>query len=400
LPRARSNLKEEPIFDAAFFRDPYPIYARLRTAGPVQRIATRYPFWLITGYPESRTALADPRLSKQTSRYEHLFAAEGNRRNIAPAIRYSLLATDPPEHTRLRRLAGKAFTANATERLRPCIEQVTARLLERLKRQRQADLIADLAVPLPLTIICDLLGVPEGDRTQVHTWSNAFFLAGDADLRDAASHHISDYMTGLVATKRAHPSNDLTSDLIAVRDGGDTLDEQELISLLALILIAGHETTTNLIANTALALLTHPAIHSAVQSDPHTIEALVEESLRYDSPFGIATIRFTSEPVCYAGVEIPAEEKIMVALGAANRDPRQFPSPDTFDHSRDTTGHLAFGHGPHYCPGARLARLEATIAIRALVTELPDLRLGVHVNDVPWRASRQMRGPQALPVLW
>ncbi|MBA9002881.1 cytochrome P450 family protein [Thermomonospora cellulosilytica] len=388
------------MFDAAFFRDPYPIYARLRATGPVQRITTRYPFWLITGYPESRTALADPRLSKQTSRYQHLFAREGNLRNIAPAIRYSLLATDPPEHTRLRRLVSKAFTANATERLRPCIEQVTARLLERLKQQRRADLVADLAIPLPLTLICDLLGVPERDRTQVHAWSNSFFLAGDPGLRDAASHHISGYMADLVAAKRTRPASDLTSDLIAVRDGGDALTEQELISLLTLTLIAGHETTTNLIANTALILLTHPAVHSAVQSDPRIVDAVVEETLRYESPFGIATIRFTSEPVCYADVEIPAEEKVMVALGAANRDPRQFPSPDTFDPSRDTTGHLAFGHGPHYCPGARLARLETTIAIRALTTELPDLRLAVPAHDVPWRASRQMRGPQALPVVW
>lgn len=388
------------MFDANFFRDPYPLYARLRTANPVQHIATRHPFWLITGYTESRAALADPRLSKQTSRYEHVFIREGSHRDISPAIRYSLLATDPPEHTRLRRLVAKAFTPNATERLRPCIEQVTARLVERNKGKSHADLVADLAVPLPLTIICDLLGVPERDRMPLHHWSNAMFLAGNAQPRDEASYRISDYMAELVATKRARSSDDLTSDLIAARDGRQALTEPELISLLTLMLIAGHESTSNLIANTVLAMLTLPDIYNSVRSDPSAIDAVVEESLRYDSPFGIATIRFTSEPLHYADIEIPAEHKVMVALGAANRDPSQFPVPDTFDLSRDPSGHLAFGHGPHYCPGARLARLEAGIALRVLVRELPGLRLTVAANDIPWRASRQMRGPQALPVTW
>lgn len=389
------------MFDTDFFRDPYSRYGQLRGQCPVQRVATRagrYPFWLITGYPEARAALADPRLSKDTRRFEHLFT--GDQRDIAPAVRFSILATDPPDHTRLRRLATQAFNTPAAERLLPRIQQTCTDLITGLKSRGRADLIAEVAIPLPLTTICDLLAVPEADRDQLHRWSNALFLSGDPQARDKASYQLSDYMSGLIAGKRTHPDQGLVSDLIAARDEGDRLTEQELISLITVLLVAGHETTTTLIGNTVLALLTHPAAFEAARTSPAALAATVEETLRHDAPLGIATIRFTREPVRYGDTDIPADEIVMVSLGAANRDPRQFPVPDTFDPARTTSGHLAFGHGPHYCPGAHLARLQAHTVISALISELPRLRLDVDINELRWRSSRQMRGLQALPVTW
>lgn len=398
------------MFDADFHRDPYPVYDKLRGHGPVQRVKVSsrgHYAWLITGYTEARAALADPRLSKDTCRFGYLF---GNRRDIAPALRDTMLATDPPDHTRLRRLAAQAFTVATVERLRPRIQQITDQLLETISPRGTADLISEFAMPLPVTIICELLGVPERDRPQLRSWSNALFTTGSPTDRDQASHRIADYMTHLVATKYHYVDRDASSrdgknlldSLIAARQRDDRLSQQEVVSLAALLLVAGHETTTNLIGSTVLALLLHPAQRATMTTAPDRLAPAIEEFLRYDSPLGIATVRFTTEPVTYGSTTIPAEQVVMVSIGAANRDPAQYPAPADLDVTRTglSPGHLAFGHGPHYCLGSALARAEAHTALAGILHRLPDLRLDIAPEQLAWRPSRMMRGLSRLPVRW
>ncbi|MFD0857074.1 cytochrome P450, partial [Actinomadura adrarensis] len=318
------------------------------------------------------------------------------------------LATDPPGHTRLRRLASKAFTAAAVDRLRPRIQQITDEHLDAIAARGAADLINEFAVPLPVTVICELLGVPQDERPQLRRWSNTLFTNAHPAVRDQASHDIADAMTALVARKyhdrdTGRPSGgDLLSTLITARHGQDRLSQQELVSMAVLLLIAGHETTTNLIGNAVLALLQHPAQHTALAADPDLLAPAIEEFLRYDSPLGIATVRFTTQPVTYGPTTIPAEQIVMIGIGAANRDPARYPNPAALDlvRAKPHHGHLAFGHGPHYCLGAALARAETHIALATLLRRFPCLQLDTSPQQLVWRPSRMMRGLQALPVRW
>ncbi|WP_053697342.1 cytochrome P450 family protein [Streptomyces sp. NRRL F-5755] len=389
-----------PMESPEFFRDPYPLLAALRERGPVQQVRSgpHGATWLVTGWAEARTALAEPRLSKDTTRY---FADKPSKRNLAPAVSATMLATDPPDHTRLRRLAVKAFTPAAVARLEPRVAEIADGLLDRMADGGgSADLVEDFAVPLPIEVIGDLLGVPREDRPALRRWSNGLFAAGAPDSIDAASHAISDYMTELIAKKRAEGTGaDLLTELIAARDEGDRLSEFELVSLAVLLVVAGHETTTNLIGNGALALLQDDALRTRLRQDPALIPDAVEELLRYDSPITTATFRYAAEPLTLGGAEIAAGDVVLVSPGAANRDPARFPDPDTVTPGR-SAGHLSFGHGPHHCLGAPLARLEARIAFRALLTRFPDLRLAVPPGELPWRHTRLMRGLSHLPVTW
>lgn len=313
-----------------FFRDPYPLLAALRERGPVQQVRSgpHGATWLVTGWAEARTALAEPRLSKDTTRY---FADKPSKRNLAPAVSATMLATDPPDHTRLRRLAVKAFTPAAVARLEPRVAEIADGLLDRMADGGDsADLVEDFAVPLPIEVIGDLLGVPREDRPALRRWSNDLFAAGAPDSIDAASHAISDYMTELIAKKRAEGTGaDLLTELIAARDEGDRLSEFELVSLAVLLVVAGHETTTNLIGNGALALLRDDALRTRLRQDPALIPDAVEELLRYDSPITTATFRYAAEPLTLGGAEIAAGDVVLVSPGAANRDPARFPDPDT-----------------------------------------------------------------------
>lgn len=258
--------------------------------------------------------------------------------------------------------------------------------------------MAALAVPLPVIVICQLLGVPQKDRSDVRRWSGELFAAGRPDLIDAASHALADYMTGLVAAKRLDPGDSLLDGLISARDGTERLSEEELVSLAVLLLVAGHETTTNFLGNAALALLQRPAELDRLRRNPDDIPAVLDELLRFDSPVSTATFRFTTEPITLGGVDIPAGAPVLVALGAANRDPVRFPSPDLLDLDRDTAGHLSFGHGIHRCVGAPLAKAEAEIALRAVLTRFPGIRLAVPAERLDWRRTRLVRGLSVLPV--
>ncbi|MDX2544619.1 cytochrome P450 family protein [Streptomyces sp. WI04-05B] len=389
----------DPTKDPQFLHDPYPTYTAMRSACPVQAVPTGsggHSSYLVTGYAEARQALGDPRLSKNTAAF---FADKESRRRLHPAVAHNMLASDPPQHTRLRKLVTKAFTTGAITELRPFIGEVTDALLDRWPVGGQVDFVASLAVPLPVIVICKLLGVPEADRPEVQRWSAELFAAGKPDLIDAASHAMAEYMTGLIASKRLEPGDSLLDRLISARDGSDHLSEEELVSLAVLLLIAGHETTTNFLGNAALALLQHPAELERLRSNPEDIPAALDELLRFDPPVSTATFRYTTEAVTLGGADIPAGVPVLVALGAANRDPERFPSPDQLNLDRDAAGHLAFGHGIHRCVGAPLAKAEADIALRAILTRFPRLRLAVPPDQLQWRHTRLVRGLTALPIL-
>ena len=389
----------DPTQDPRFLHDPYPTYAAMRSACPVQAVASGSGgrlSYLVTGYAEAREALADARLSKDTSAF---FAGEESKRRLHPAVAHNMLSSDPPEHTRLRKLVTKAFTTGAVAELRPFIARVTDDLLDQWPVGEPFDFMTGLAVPLPVIVICALLGVPDEDRPDIQRWSGELFAAGQPEVIDAASHSLADYMTDLIAAKRRHPGNSLLDRLISARDGHDRLSEEDLVSLAVLLLVAGHETTTNFLGNATLSLLQHPAELDRLRQNPNDIPAVLDELLRFDSPVSTATFRYATEALTLGGTDIPAGAPVLVALGAANRDPERFPSPDQLDANRDAAGHLAFGHGIHRCVGAPLAKAEAEIALRAVLTRFPGLRLAVPPDQLQWRHARLVRGLTSLPVL-
>ncbi|MFD7881279.1 cytochrome P450 [Streptomyces bauhiniae] len=379
-------------------QDPYAAYAAMRSACPVQAVSAgsgERTSYLVTGYAEAREALADVRLSKDTVAF---FAGKASPRRLHPAVAHTMLATDPPEHTRLRKLVTKAFTTGAVTQLRPFITRVTDELLDQWTAGEPFDLVAGLAVPLPVIVICELLGVPQADRSVVRRWSEELFAAGQPDVIDAASHSLADYMTGLIAAKRRTPGSSLLDQLISARDGDDRFSEEELVSLAVLLLVAGHETTANFLGNALLALLQHPAELHRLQQKPDDLPAALDELLRFDSPVSTATFRYTTESVTLGGTDIPAGAPVLIALGAANRDPERFPSPDLLELDRDAAAHLGFGHGIHRCVGAPLAKAEAEIALRALLARFPEIRLAVPPDRLEWRHTRLVRGLASLPV--
>ncbi len=377
-------------------------YAELAAAGPVHRIVlpTGEPAWLITGYEEARQALHDPRLVKSDATQANL------GRDLLPpdvfaAKNHQMLNHNPPDHTRLRRLVTAAFTRRRIEQLAPRIQQITDELLDAMAAATQVDLIDAFAYPLPLTVICELLGVPADRRTEFHTWSPIMVtgvLAGP-DVFVAAATAMVSYLRELIEAKRAAPTDDLLSALVAVRDGEDRLSEDELTSMVFLLLVAGHETTVNLIGNGVLALLTHPEQLALLRTQPDRLPAAVEELLRFDGPLQVASFRLTAEPVDIGGITIPAGEIIVPGLLAANRDPACTAQPDALDITRTDNPHLAFGHGIHHCLGAPLARLEGRIALGTLLTRFPRLRLAVPAEQLTWRPSVLINGLAALPVV-
>ncbi|MEU5432917.1 cytochrome P450 [Streptomyces sp. NPDC020719] len=383
-----------------FTRDPYPVYAELRERGPVHRV--RMPegadAWLVVGYEAGRAALADPRLSKEW-------------RNASPdlgvqqvASGTTMLSSDAPAHTRLRKLVTREFTPRRVEQMAPRVQETTDALLDTmLKRPGRADLVQALSFPLPITVIGDLLGVPSLDQGSFREWSNASISATALADRLAAAKSMSEYLTALLADKRENPGGDLMSALIHTADeDGDRLSGPELLGMAWLLLVAGHETTVNLISNGVLALLSNPEQLAALRADfDGLIEGAIEEMLRYDGPVETPTYRFTTEPVDIGGTVVPGGgQLVLVAMADANRDPARYPEPSRFDIRRDARGHVAFGHGIHYCLGAPLARLEARIAIRSLLERCPDLALDIHPAAVTWRSGMLVRGPESLPVRW
>ncbi len=386
-----------------YYQDPHAYFTRMRDDGPVTRVMMPYggAAWLITSYADVRAALADPRLHKDWA--GKLTSPDWAPDEVSAFLNMHLLNTDPPDHTRLRKLVSKAFTARRVAGLRPRVEAIAVSLLdplgERLAAGETVDLIEGFAFPLPLTVICELLGVPVRDQDQFRAWSHAIVADGAGqDTFRAAGEAMFRYFSKLVAEKRAHPADDLVSALIDARDSGDSLNERELMSMLWLLLVAGHETTTNLIASGTLALLTNPAQLRRLLADPALLPGATEELLRYVNPLNHATERFTLEPVEIGGVTIPAREWVLCVTSSANRDPDRFPGADTLDVGRDAGGHLAFGHGIHFCLGAPLARLEGEVAFGGLLSRFPSLSLAADPATLRWRQSSLIHGLETLPV--
>ena len=382
----------------SFTRDPYPVYARLRAQGPVHRI--RMPeggacAWLVVGYEAGRAALADPRLSKDWSKASPSLPLD------AVSSGPHMLRADPPDHTRLRKLVAREFTARRVEGLAPRIQKTTDALLDRMLTapDGRADLVEALSFPLPISVICELLGVPDLDRESFRSWSNDAIGATDPAVRKAAAASMARYITELLEVRRQRPGDDLMSALMhGAGDDGDRLSREELLGMAWLLLVAGHETTVNLISNGVLALLTHPAQLAALRADPSLIDNAVEEMLRYDGPVETPTYRFTTEPVTIGDTVVPGGgELVLVALADANRDPARFDSPDRFDVTRDARGHVSFAHGIHYCLGAPLARIEGQVAIGTLLRRFPRLALAEPAEQLRWRGGLIMRGLQRVP---
>jgi cytochrome P450 len=405
MTETTAPFEPQPLGDG-YFQDPLSVFARMREGSPVTSVITPegQRAWLITRYEDVRRALADPRLSKD---WRKLRAPGFVPDPSVGFLMAHMLNADPPDHTRLRRLVQKAFTPGRVAGLRPRIEAITASLLDAMEAAREADpagdgaidLITEFAFPLPMTVICELLGIPDGDREEFKTWSQVILSStATFDEYRAAGGAMYAYFTRLLADKRAAPADDLLSALITARDSGDSLDEPELLAMIFLLLVAGHETTVNLIATGTLALLRHPSEFSRLRSDPSLLPGAVEELLRYANPLNHATDRYAPEPLEVGGVTIPAGEPVLVVTSSANRDPARFPDPDRLDLGRDASGHVAFGHGIHYCVGAPLARLEGEIAFGALLSRFPGLSLAVDPATLRWRPSSLIHGLETLPV--
>ncbi|MET7700369.1 cytochrome P450 [Streptomyces sp. NPDC005485] len=383
---------------AGFTEDPHPVYAQLRALGPVHKVRLPPPdqhheTWLVVGYEEARAALADPRLAKDGARIGFTFLDE-------ELIGKYLLIADPPQHTRLRGLIARAFTMRRVEALRPRVQEITDALIDAMLPHGHADLVESFAYPLPLTVICELLGVPEIDRAAFRALSTEAVAPADAQSEHEAFVQLAAYLTDLIEDKRrAGPADDLLSSLIrTTAEDGDRLSPEELRGMAFVLLIAGHETTVNLITSGVHALLTHPGQLAALRADMTLLDGAVEEMLRYDGPVENATFRFAAEPLVIGGTAVSAGDPVMIGLTAADRDGGRYPAPDRFDIRRDARGHLAFGHGIHYCLGAPLARLEARIALPSLLDRCPDLALdGPPSGRLP---GMLMRGVRRMPVRW
>lgn len=384
------------LFEGAFWNDPYPAYDALRGDEPVREVDTPDGrVWMMFEHADVRAALADPRLSKD---WRYTLPADQRDQHPATPIPMMILM-DPPEHTRLRKLVSRAFTVRRMEELRPRVAEIAERLLDDLAAAPgPVDLMAGYAFPLPVFVICELLGVPAADRDDFAAWSNV--LVDDAALGDKneAMGKLHGYLSELVEAKRTQPDDGLISGLVEVAEDGDTLSQEELVAMSMLLLIAGHETTVNLVGNGVLALLTHPEQRALLRERSELLASAVEEFLRWDSPVQTTPARFAAEDVEYSGVTIPAGSIVVLSLASANRDAERFPDAADLRIDRDATGHTAFGHGLHHCLGAQLARIEGQEAVRALLDRYPGMRLAGTVEDLVYRRSTLVRGLRSLPV--
>jgi cytochrome P450 len=389
--------------------NPFPLFADVRELGPVHHVtlADGHDAWLVVGYDEARQALNDARFSKDM----HAALATGGgvvaEGLPGPEFARHMLAVDPPDHTRLRRLVSAAFSTRRVETLRSRVQAIVDDLLDVVAAgdpDACTDLVSAVAFPLPFTVICELLGVPEADRASLGRGLVAMLVPtptpADYARAKEASDAVVSHLRQLVDIKRDEPGDDLVSALIAARDGEERLDTQELLSTIFQLIVAGHDTTTSFIGNAVVALLGDPRQLEVLRADPERIPGAVEELLRYDAPVPHSTFRYAVEPVELAGHAIPVGAQVVVCLAAANRDARRFSDPELLDVQRTEGRHLAFGHGIHHCLGAQLARLEGTLAIGSLIRRFPQLRLAVARADLHWGHGDGLvlRGLSELPV--
>jgi cytochrome P450 len=396
------------ITSSAFKEDPYAVFTDMREHKPIQKVALPgdREAWLITSYDAGDKALRDPRFVKNIraaltpEEIEKFFPTQVEGQ--PQMFNQQMLSTDPPDHTRLRSLVNLTFTPRLIEHMRERIQAITDELLDAIQDQKEVDLLETFAFPLPILVISEMLGVSAADRNQFRTWSNMIVDATGnpeafKDAREGLSQFYA-YIRSLIAEKRQNPADDLLSQLIATETAGDKLTENELVSMVFLLIVAGHETTVNLIGNGVLALLTHPDQLAKLQQDPSLIKTAIEEFLRYRSPVMTSTNRWAREDITFGGEQIKRGEHVLVVLAAINHDPAVFDDSEELDITRPENRHLAFGKGIHYCLGAPLARLEGQIAISTLLKRLPDLRLNADPQDLHWRPGLLILGLTGLPV--
>jgi cytochrome P450 PksS len=401
----RSAYNAVYIASPGFKANPFPFYARLRAEAPACRVTlpTRETAWLITRYDDVAIVLKDDDFVKDTNNALTPGQAANQPwfRKVFRSLKRNMLSRDPPDHTRLRGLV-RAFSPRLIEQMHGRIETLTHELLDAVQGQGRMDLIRDFALPLPATIIAELLGVPVADRHAFHRGTDAIIAAAASSWAMfkavPSAWWLVRYIRKLVRQRRADPRDDLVSALAQAEDAGDRLSEDELLAMVFLLLVAGHETTVNLIGNGTLALLEHPDQMAKLRNNPALIKPAVEELLRFTSPVEMATERYVREDVTIGGEKIPRGEMVFAVIASANRDERQFADPDTLDLAREPNRHLTFGLGPHFCLGAPLARLEGQIAINTLLCRVPDLRLTVSSDELRWRRGMLLRGLESLPV--
>ncbi len=402
-----SHPPQVDLFSPDFKANPYPTYAHLRSEAPIQRVELPdgQGMWLVTRYEDVSAVLRDERFVKDWRNAmtpEQIVGVPPIPEVMKPLTR-NMLDTDPPDHERLRALVSKAFTPRLIERMRPRVQEIADTLLDVVQDKGEMDLIDDYAFPLPIIVIAELLGVSAEDRNKFREWSNAA-VSGDTTqeyVEKVLLPHMqafTDYLRAMFEEKRKNPKDDLISALVRAEEAGDKLSEDELLAMVFLLLIAGHETTVNLIGNGVLALLQHPDQLRKLREDPSLIKPAIEELLRYDGPVETSTERFAREDVRIGETVIPRGEMVLVVIASADHDPERFPNPDALDITRADNKHVAFGKGIHFCLGAPLARMEGQIAINTLLRRMPDLRLADAPESLTWRPGMVLRGLRGLPV--
>jgi cytochrome P450 len=390
---------ESPLSTSAFRANPYSLYQELRTQAPVAQ--TQLPdgteVYVVSRYEDVLAGLKDERLIKNI----HNARPDANAGIARMMNDASMLKADPPQHTRLRALAHAAFTPRFVHQLRPRIQEIADRLVDAVEHQASMDLIGDFAFPLPITVICEMLGVPASDAQRFRTWSGALIASGALSSETPRvipeAIELLQYLSALIAERRATPRADLISALTQANEHGDQLNEVELVGTTLLLLVAGHETTVNLIGNGMFALLQRPDEWERLRRDPTLVKGAVEEVLRLVNPVQLVN-RYAAQDVVITGVAIPKGSHLLLVLAAADHDPAVFMQPEQLDVGRAASRHVAFGQGIHYCLGAPLARLEGEIALTTLLTRLPNLHLAIAPEDVIWRPAIELRGLQSLPV--
>jgi cytochrome P450 PksS len=405
----------------AFLQNPYPLYAHLRKTTPVAPVAMSKSMqlgnaWIVTRYTDVLVTLKDPRFSNDRARVAAATTAapavagapKRRKLNLIPnalmALMNSMVMQDDPNHWRLRNLVHKAFTPVMIQQMQGQVEAISAALLDSAARKKEIDLIADFALPLPLTVISEMMGVPESQRLQFHHFMNGF-LRGSAgagvrgqfaQITNAVGLHR--FLKRLIHQHQKSPRADLTTALVQAEEQGDRLTEEELIAMLLLLLLAGHETTVNLIGNGMLALLQHRDQFERLKARPELLDSAIDEMLRYTNPVQQVTYRYALEDVHLQAGCIPKGDSVLVAIASANRDETVFENAEQFDIARKPNPHLAFGFGIHYCLGAPLARMEARIAFAQLIDKFPNLQLAVPTDKLEWSNNPALRGLKGLPM--